>query len=87
MEEQGKVIRAILNGELLSSFWPLPSAYCRLPLKSRRSGERDLRYPCLLPTAYCPLPTSFEGSSSWRASWPVPQFTTNCHRRQEEKRL
>jgi hypothetical protein len=31
----------------------LLSADCLLPLKSRRSGERDLRYACLLPTAYC----------------------------------
>jgi hypothetical protein len=29
------------------------SAFCLLPLKRRRSGERDLRYACLLRTAYC----------------------------------
>jgi len=33
----------------------LLSADCLLPFKGRRSGERDLRYACLLPTAYCLL--------------------------------
>ena len=35
----------------------LPSAFCLLPLKSRRSGKRDLRYPC--STAFCFLPTAY----------------------------
>ena len=38
----------------------LLSAGCLLSLNRRRSGERDLRYACLLPTAYCRLPTAFE---------------------------
>jgi hypothetical protein len=37
--------------------------FCLLPLKCRRSGERDLRYACLLPTAYCLLPTAYYHSS------------------------
>jgi hypothetical protein len=36
----------------LSTFCLLLSAFCLLLLKRRRSGERDLRYACLLPTAY-----------------------------------
>jgi len=31
----------------------------RLPLKGRRSGERDLRYDCVLPTAHCLVPTAY----------------------------
>jgi hypothetical protein len=37
----------------LSAFCLPRSADCLLPLKRRRSGERDLRYDCVPPTAYC----------------------------------
>ena len=39
MEEQGQTIRAMVNGELRSSF--LPAAYCLPPTAN-----------CLLPTAF-----------------------------------
>ena len=45
----------------------LLSADCLLALKRRRSGERDLRYVCMLPTAYCLLPTASEGVGMERA--------------------
>jgi hypothetical protein len=40
-----------------------------------------------LPSACCRPPAAFEGSSSWRDSWPVLQTTTTCHRRQGKKKL
>jgi hypothetical protein len=43
--------------------------------------------PPFLPSTQCRPPTALGRSSSWRDSWPVPQSTTRCHRRQENQRL
>jgi hypothetical protein len=45
-----------------SGFLPQVFVICLLPLKCRRSGERDLRYACLLPTAYYVLDSGSEGA-------------------------
>jgi hypothetical protein len=52
----------MLNCELWIVSCLLTSRHRRLPLKGRRSGERDLRYACLLPTA-------FERGGMERALW------------------
>src|SRR5208337_4994051 len=72
--ERGQGVRANLNFGLwivtrllTSCHRRMPAAHDRLPLKSRRSGKRDLRYSCFLPTADCRLPTVFEGGRMKKA--------------------
>jgi hypothetical protein len=57
MEEQGRAIRGILNGEWRISFFLLAFADCLLPLKCRRSPGRPGQAPsgtCATP-AFCLL--------------------------------
>jgi hypothetical protein len=55
MEEQGQVIRAILNGELLSSFWLL------IPLKVVSDSD-------LIPVAASEVkPVVFGAKRRWRS--------------------
>jgi len=51
IQESG--VRSQKSGARSENEEHLLPAFCFLLLKGRRSGQRDLRYACLLPTAYC----------------------------------